>query len=256
MTSRGLTNGAVRVGLVAKGLLYVLLAVVVLQLARPGGGNAQADQEGALRSLSGSTGGTALLLALAIGFGIYAVWQWWCVVRGDDTTARAVAAGRGVIWAGIAFNAGQIAMGGGRGGQDEQSVTATLLNAPFGVWIVAAAGVAIIVGSVFMLRQLKDHGYLDDLRPLPSATRRTVGVAATVGITAKTLVYALAGAFLVRAAVRHEPDSGVGLDGALSQVAKEPYGAVVLTVAAGGMTAYAVWCGLRARYEDIERSDG
>jgi hypothetical protein len=256
MTSRGLTNGVVRVGLVAKGLLYVLLAVVVLQLAQPGGGSEQADQEGALRSLSGSTYGTALLLALAVGFGIYAVWQWWCVVRGDDTTARVVAAGRGVIWASIAFNAGQIALGGGQGGQDEQSITATVLNAPLGLWIVAAVGVAIIVGSLFMLGQIKDHGYLDDLRPLPRRTRRTVSVAATAGIAAKTLVYVLAGAFLVRAAVRHEPDSGVGLDGALSQVAKEPYGAVVLTVAAVGMAAYAVWCGLRARYEDIERSDG
>jgi hypothetical protein len=256
MTSRGLTNGAVRAGLVAKGLLYVLLAVVVLQLARPGGGSEQADQEGALRSLSGSAGGTTLLLALAVGFGIYAVWQWWCAARGDDTSARVVAAGRGIIWASIAFNAGQIALGGGRMGQDEQSITASVLNAPFGVWIVATTGVAIIVGSAFMLGQIKDRGYLDDLRPMPQRTRRTVSVAATVGIAAKTLVYALAGAFLVRAAVRHEPDSGVGLDGALSQVAKEPFGAIVLTVAAVGMAAYAVWCALRARYEDIERSDG
>lgn len=256
MTSERVSVGAARAGLAAKGLLYVLLAVVVLQLAFPGGGGEQADSEGALRSISGTTGGTALLAALAVGFALYAGWQWWCAVKGDDTASRLGAAGRGLLWTAVSFNAAQITFGGGGGGQDEQSITATVLNAPFGTWVVAAAGVVIIVVAVSLLRHVKDHSYLDDLRPMPARTRRAVSVAATLGISAKTLVYALAGAFLIRAAVRHDPENGVGLDGALSQVAQEPYGAYVLTTAALGMAMYAVWCGLRARYEDIRRSDG
>ena len=256
MPRQRITNGVARAGLAAKGLLYVLLAVVVLQLAFPGGGGEQADSEGALRSLSGTTGGTALLLALSAGFALYSGWQWWCVINGDDTVSRLGAAGRGLLWVGVAFNAGQIALGGGGGGSGERSITSAVLNAPFGTWIVAIVGVAIIVIAVSLLRHIKDHSYLDDLRPLSQRARHAVSVAAVVGISAKTLVYSLAGAFLVRAAVRHEPDSGVGLDGALSQVAQEPYGRYVLAVAAVGMAAYAVWCGLRARYEIIERSDG
>lgn len=255
MTSRGLTNGAARTGLVAKGLLYVLLAVVMLQLVIPGGGSEQADSQGALRSLSGTTGGTGLLLALAVGFGFYAAWQAWCAANGDDTASRLGAAGRTVLWAGVSFNAAQIALGGG-GGQNEESITAAVLNAPFGTWVVAAVGVVIVVVAVSLLRHLRGSSYLDDLRPMPQRTRRAVSVAATVGLAAKTLVYALAGVFLVRAAVRHDPDKGVGLDGALSQVAQEPYGAYVLSLAALGMLAYALWCGLRARFEDIDRSDG
>lgn len=255
MTSRRLTAGVARAGLAAKGLLYVLLAVVMLQLAIPGGGSEQADSEGALRSLTGTTVGTALLTALAIGFGFYAAWQAWCVVTGDDTASRLGAGARTLLWAGVSFNAGQIALGGG-GGQEEESITAALLNAPFGTWLVAAAGVVIIVVAASLLRHIKGSSYLDDLRPMPQRTRRAVSVAATVGLGAKTLVYGLAGAFLVRAALRHEPDNGVGLDGALSQVAQEPYGGYVLTVAAVGLMAYALWCGLRARFEDIDRSDG
>lgn len=254
--ANGAANGLARAGLAAKGLLYVLLAVVVLQLAVPGGGSEQADSEGALRSLSGTPGGTALLAALAVGFGLYALWQARCVWTGDDTASRLAASGRALLWAGIAFNAGQITLGGGGGAQDEQSITAAVLNAPFGTWIVATVGVVIIVVAVSLLRHVRGNSYLDDLRPLPQRTRRAVAVAATIGIAAKTLVYALAGAFLIRAAVLHEPDSGVGLDGALSEVAQEPYGTFVLGAAAIGMAAYALWCGLRARYEDVERSDG
>lgn len=256
MTPRHAERGVAKAGLAAKGLLYVLLAVVVLQLAVPGGGGEQADSEGALRSLSGTPGGTALLAALAIGFGFYAFWQWWCVWKGDDTTSRLAAAGRGVLWLGISFNAAQIVLGGGSGGQDEQSITATVLNAPFGTWVVAAAGVVIIGVAVSLLRHVSGRRYLDHFKPLPPRTRRAVSVAAVVGLGAKTLVYGLAGAFLVRAGLQHEPDSGVGLDGALSEVAQEPYGAFVLTAAAIGMAMYALWCGLRARYEDIDRSDG
>lgn len=256
MPRQRISDSLARAGLAAKGLLYLLLAVVVLKLGVPGGGSEQADSDGALRSLSGTTGGTALLLALAVGFGLYAAWQLRCVVTGDDTSARLGAAGRGLLWIGVAFNAGQIAMGGGGGGQNERSITAAVLNAPFGTWLVAAAGITIIAVGLFLLRHIKDHSYLDDLRPMPKRTRHAVSVAAVVGIAAKTLVYVLAGAFLIRAAVRHKANTGVGLDGALSQVAQEPYGTFVLTVAAIGMAAYAVWCGLRARYEDIRRSDG
>jgi hypothetical protein len=256
MTRRRVAAGVARAGLVAKGLLYALLAVVVLKLALPGGGGEQADSEGALRSLTGTTGGTALLAALAFGFGFYALWQGWCVINGEDTKARLAAAGRGLLWAGISFNAGQIAMGAGKGGQDESSITATVLNAPFGTWIVAAVGVAVIAVAAMVLRHVNDDRHMEDLRPMPQRTRKVVATAATVGIVAKTLVYGLAGAFLIRAAVRHEPNNGVGLDGALSQIAKESYGVYVLSAAALGMAAYAVWCGLRARYEDLERSDG
>jgi drug/metabolite transporter superfamily protein YnfA len=76
------------------------------------------------------------------------------------------------------------------------------------------------------------------------------------GITAKAAVYALTGAFLIRAAVREEARSGVGLDGALSTLAREPYGSYLLAAVAGGFAAYALWCWVRARYENIELSDG
>lgn len=250
------TRGAARIGLIAKGVLYGLMAVLIGQLAFFGARGARTDSEGALRTLAGRPFGSSVLLVLAVGFALYAVWQWWCAWDGDDAPSRLAAAGRGLIWLAVAFTAGRIVLGGGDTNGQEEGITAQLLGTPFGTWLVAAVGAVIVIIALALLRHIRDEHYLDDLRPLPRRTRRAVCVAATVGIGAKTTVYSLAGAFLIRAALRHDPDSGVGLDGALSQVAQEPYGRHVLSVCAIGMAAYALWCGLRARYEDIERSDG
>lgn len=255
-TSRQLTRGAARIGLLARGFMFFLLGIVVARLAWRGPSPQATDGQGALRALAAQPAGRVLLAVLALGFVTYAGWQWLCAWRGDETFVRVVAGLRGLLWFGLAATAVRIVMHAGGSANQEESMTARLLNAPFGTWIVAAVGAGIIVGAAVMLRKLRARHFLGDLQPLSGRTRTAVTVAARVGITARSVVYGLAGAFLIRAAATHTPGRGVGLDGALSQVAKEPYGSWLLASAAFGFLAYAVWCGIRARYEDLERSDG
>ena len=255
-THKQAARGAARFGLVARGVLFALLGVLALRVAF-GEGGTQADSQGALRTVANGPLGTALLILLGLGFVVYAVWQAHAAITGDDTRSRITAGARALVWGALAYTAGRYVISGGSGGSnEEESLTATVLNLPFGTWLVALAGAAIIVIGVSFLRRVKDRSYLDDLKPMPAETRRRVCWAATAGLLGRTLVFALLGAFLIRAAVAHKPNSGVGLDGALSQVAQAPYGTYVLVLVAAGMFAYAVWCGLRARYEDIKRSDG
>lgn len=251
-----LTHATARVGLLAKGLMYLLLGVTVARLAGAGPSGRPADGEGVLRTLVAQPAGRALLGLLAVGFAAYALWQLRCAWTNDDVKTRLVAALRFLVWSALGFSAGRIVLKAGGSGNAEQSLTARLLSLPFGAWLVAAIGAGIIVAAVVMLRRLRHDGYLEDLRPLPPPTRRIVSVAATVGIIARSLVYALAGAFLVRAGLTHDPRGGVGLDAALSQVARESYGRYALLCAAIGLGAYAAWCVVRARYEDVEHSEG
>jgi hypothetical protein len=246
---------AARFGLVAKGSLYALLALLVLQVAL-GDRARRPDTQGALRTVAAQPYGRAVLAVLAIGFAVYAAWQVYSAWTGDELRPRLAAAGRALLWTGLAGSAARFVLGNGSSSSSDESITATVMSAPLGPWLVGAAGAAIIVVGVSLLREIRGGRYLQDLRPLPAAKRRVVSLAATTGIIAKTSVWALAGAFLIRAAVRHDPSSGVGLDGALAQVAQERYGFAVLTTCAFGMAAYAVWCALRARYEDVERSNG
>lgn len=250
-----LSRGAARAGLIARGALYAILSVLAFQVAR-GDGSTNADSQGALQAVAATPFGTALLGLLGIGFAAFAGWQARQTWRNDEWPARIRAAGRALLYTALAMSAVRFLTGQSGAGNQEESITARLLDTPPGSWLVGATGLVIVVVALSFLRHVPGRGYLEDFRPLPQRTRNLVSTVAVIGIGAKVVVYALVGTFLVRAAARHNPDSGVGLDGALSRVSNEPYGTLVLTVVATGLMAYALWCGVRARYEDVERSDG
>lgn len=243
-----------RFGLIAKGVLYALLAILALQIAM--GSNAQADSQGALRAVSSGPFGAVLIGLLALGLAGYSGWQWHAAWTGDEWRPRASAGLRAAVYSALTLSAARLLFSAGGSGSTEQSITARLLDLPFGPWLVGLAGVAIAVVGLALLRRIRGHQYFDDLKPMPPRTTRAVKIVSVTGIAARAGVYAMIGAFLVRAALRHKVNSGVGLDGALSKVSNEPYGTYVLAAVAGGFAAYAVWCWVRARYEDIERSDG
>lgn len=236
--------------------MFVLLGIVVARLAWPGPSQRAADGQGAFRTLANQPAGRVLLLVLALGFAAYAAFQVLAAWRGDETLGRVAAGFRALLWTGLAVTAVRVVLHAGGSSNQEESMTARLLDAPFGTWIVATAGAAIVVGALFMLRKVRGNEFMDDLKPLSGRTKTVVTVAARVGIASRSIVYGLVGAFLIRAAATHQPGKGVGLDGALSQVAQESFGPWALACAAVGFTAYAVWCALRARYEDVRRSDG
>ena len=248
-------RGVARTGLVAKGVLYLLLALLALQIAL--GNGADADSQGALRAVAGRPFGSAMLGALALGFAGYAGWQFYKAFSGDGWLVRLTAAVRGVVWSVLAISAARFIFAGSATRPNaEQSITARLLATPFGPWLVGAVGVTVAVIGLSFLRHLRDGRYFDDLKSMPQGTRRIVSAVTITGIGAKSGVYVMAGLFLVRAAVDHKASTGAGLDGALSTVAQQPYGTYVLAAVAGGLASYALWCWVRARYENVEHSDG
>lgn len=249
-----LPDGVARAGLTAKGVVYGLLAVLALQIAM--GDGAQADSQGALRALSRQPVGTGLLALLALGLIGYTVWQAVTVWQCDHWRGRITAGLRMLIWGGLAISALRMVLDAEMTDDQEQNVTAWLLDAPMGQWIVALGGLVLVGVGLAYLRHLKGDRYFKDMGAVPHGTRSWLKGVTVTGIWAKAGVYALVGAFLVRAAIRHEPESGVGLDAALSQVAQRSYGTYVLAAVSIGFAAYGVWCLARARYEDVERSDG
>ena len=85
------------------------------------------------------------------------------------------------------------------------------------------------------------------------AARRTAERVGLVGHVARGAVFALIGAFLMKAAVEFDPSEAEGLDGALARLAGQPYGQVLLGLTAAGLLAYAAYCVLDARYRDSAR---
>ncbi|MDP1806577.1 MAG: DUF1206 domain-containing protein [Acidimicrobiales bacterium] len=63
-----------RAGLVARGLLYVVVAILATQVAA-GHNETRADKQGALQAVVRQPFGRVLVLLLAVGFAGYAAWR-------------------------------------------------------------------------------------------------------------------------------------------------------------------------------------
>jgi Domain of Unknown Function (DUF1206) len=63
-----------RAGLVARGVIYILIGWVAILVALGHSGH-EADQQGALQLLAGTPYGSVSLWLLGIGFAAYALWR-------------------------------------------------------------------------------------------------------------------------------------------------------------------------------------
>jgi Domain of Unknown Function (DUF1206) len=72
-----------------------------------------------------------------------------------------------------------------------------------------------------------------------------------LGHLARFVVFALIGLFLLRAAWEYDSSEARGLDGALLEIAQQPYGGLLLGAVAAGLLAYALYCFVQARYRRI-----
>jgi Domain of Unknown Function (DUF1206) len=245
-----------RFGFAAKGVLYGIVALIAIQVAVDGG--KPEDKKGALQAVAEQPYGEILLGILAAGLAAYALWRFVEAAVGprDEDGAKAlgkriVALGKGVLYAGLFAVAVAILVGAGGGGGSEDETTATLLDLPGGVWIVTAIGVGLLAAALFNGYRGVTRKFCDDLRGMSPGEERWVKRIGVLGHLARMVVFGLMGAFLVKAALEYDPDEAVGLDGALLEVAQQPFGPYLLGLVAAGLLAYGLFCLVQARYREL-----
>jgi hypothetical protein len=83
---------------------------------------------------------------------------------------------------------------------------------------------------------------------MSSHERRLFMVFGRVGLTARALVFALIGYFLLRTAIKFNPEDAIGVDGALARLHHEPLGRWLLGLTAAGLITFAAFSLIEARY--------
>jgi hypothetical protein len=247
-----------RAGLVAYGLVHLLIGWLALKIAWSGAAGKSADTSGAMTTLAAQPFGKVLLWVVAVGLVALALWQvsetiWahryrrgvaW--VRGKVISAASV-----LVYLALGASAVSVALGSGASSsQSEQHTTSGVLALPGGRVIVVGAGLVIIgVGVAGLVKGArKSFSEEIDMTSMSSAARTGVTRLGQVGYIAKGLALGVVGALLTYATLSFERQNTQGLDGAMQTILVQPFGKFLLTAVALGFLAFGVFTILQSRY--------
>jgi hypothetical protein len=230
---------------------------VIVRIAVGDGGNA--DQSGALETVSATTGGTIALVLAAAAFVAMALWRLAETAIGVHATEpddgdhgpsalldRGKALSLAVIYLAFAWTAARFALGDhSSSGSENAGLSARLMESTAGTLLLVVVGVVVVCVGAYHVYKGVTRAFLDDLTV---DGHPTVVVAGVVGYAAKGIVLAAAGVLVVVAAIRADPSKATGLDGAVKTLGSLAAGPTLLVVAAVGLAAYGVYAFVMARW--------
>lgn len=246
---------AARIGLIARGVVYVIFGIIAFNLARGDSSSGDPSTKGALGELAGKSYGAVLLVLLGVGLALYALACAVAAVRGhggkkpgeSDTTDRLADAGRAVVNGSLSAVAFKVLADGrreaGSGSKTEKQFTARVLDWPGGPLIVGAAALAVVGWGLWQLKKAYTASFVKGLHfgSISERARRIVIGLGRAGYAARGVVFVLVGWFLIHAALDHQPDDAVGIDGALRRLIDASYGPFALALVGLGVIAFGLW---------------
>ena len=252
-----------RAGLVARGLLYLVVAALALRVAT-GHDDVRSDKQGALQAVVRQPFGRVLVLLLAAGFAGYALWRFVEAAAGPagepdtpkSTLKRVGYALRGGLYTLFSASAVKVFIWSQRAASSDTSEadwTARVLNWPGGTWLVEVAGLVVIGEALYVGWRGLAGKFRKQLKAVEMgrAERLWIRGVGTVGNIARMLVTLTIGVLLIAAARSHDPGRAVGIDGALKRLADGPFGPTVLVAIAVGLAAYGLYSLAEARYRRV-----
>lgn len=241
-----------RVGYAAKGAVYLLVGYIAAKAALAAGSPKGAS--GALRELVDG-GGHVIVLAIAAGLVAHVLWRVVQALMDPEHPGERGRAGArlfylvsGAIYGSLAYTAFKLSNGLGDGGEQEESIAATLLAQPFGPWLLGALGLGVVG---YGLHQLYKGWRGDVTRHLGIGDRdkhRVIVAIGRFGTAARGVVFGIIGTFFIDAARHHNARAAGGTDDALRWLGQD----WMLAIVAIGLMAYGLLQLAKARYRRIE----
>lgn len=248
-----------RAGLAARGVLYILLGWVAILVAFGQTSGSQANQEGALQVLGRQSYGVVSLWLLGTGFAGYALWRLieaaaGVTGEGNGVGPRLKSLVRGLVYAGFAYLTFQIIAGtAGNQSKKQQDLTAKVMHHSGGQVLVGIAGAVIVIIGVALVLEGLRRKFLERLQTsqMSPRTRRLVEWLGVIGTAARGAVFALVGVLVIDAAITYKPAKASGVDKALLTLRNQPFGEVLLLLAALGLLIFGVYGLCEARWHKI-----
>lgn len=236
-----------RVGFAARGLLYIVIAILVIQSGRA------EDPSGALSYLADGAG-KWLLALMAAGFVAYGIWRLSDAafnIEQHDPDAKGLrqrlgAGGSGVVHLLLAYQAIRLMQGSGNsGGNGAQENAQTALQLPGGQLVLIIAGLVLIGAGAFQFIKAAKTSFCDKLEP-GMANRPWVKIMGRLGYSARGLVFVISGFFILKSGLSERSSEAGGMEQALAWLTS-PWDVVV----AIGLLMFGLFSLVEARYRII-----
>lgn len=260
-----------RTGYAAKGVVYLVIGILAVQLALAGSGGETSSTRGALQRISEASFGQVALLIVTIGLAAHTLWRLFQAAMDPEAAQSsdgekkrwlkrgfflisAVAYGL-LTYSGIEIltglgGGGEGGGGGSGGGRSNAAWTAELMSMTFGVWLVGIVGAGVVIRGLMQFVKAYTQGFQDKMSSFDFGPKRRTWIirVSRLGLTARGVVFGIIGGSIVYAAVTHDPEEARGLEGALDMLISRPW---LLGGLGAGLACYAVYQWVKARYRII-----
>lgn len=254
---------AAQIGLLAKGLVYIILGALAFMAAFEIGGhsNQEATTTGTLNFVQDAPGGTVLLVLLTAGLFCYVIWR--MVETFTNTKGKEKSWQRrfryftsGLAYLALAYTAFQMILhqSNGSNGDKNQKLAAQAMHESMGPWLVGMAALALIGIGIYQIHYGLSGKYKKHLQDLQLHSQATAILARTgkVGYVARGIVWLIVAYLLLRAALDANAAEAGDTGKAFQFLEASPWGSYLLGALGVGLVAFGVFNFLRARYERFD----
>jgi hypothetical protein len=256
-----------RVGMFAKGVVYVILGILTAMYAFGSGGQ-KADKDTTLQFVYQQPFGKVLLALLAAGLICYVVWRFIQAFRdpenkGDDKSGigkRIGYAASGVLYGVLAFEAIRMLFSNGSsggGGDQKETIVGMLLGQPFGQILVGIVAVVFFGKAIYQIYRAVSGKFAKKVQDseLDHRVKDILRKAGYVGYIARGIVIGIIGYSFLRAAIEANPNEAGGTQQAFDFIqASTAWGTILLGIIAIGLACYGVFMFVKARYRVLPSS--
>jgi hypothetical protein len=237
----------------SEGLLYLLIGAFGL-LATIDASRHPNGTRGVLITLSLTTPGTLLLVAVALGLASFVTWQLLIAVRDPEHrrdrnrgSRRLIRVGHllsGVLHSALVIEAMRILFGvaGTASGERAQKEwIARAFGIPCGRYVVGAVGIGISLYGLYQCYRAVTRNKDSRVDLSRTRLRPILEALGIFGLLSRGVMFAVIGGHLTHAAWRVHAQYAVGIAGALGTLRQHSYGEWVLGTVTIGLMSYGLW---------------
>jgi hypothetical protein len=254
-------NPIARIGLVAKGIIYLVLGCLAFMAAFEIGGqeDTAANRKGVFHAIKEAPGGLWLLILLSAGLICYSVWRGIEALSKNNQlkwSKRLRYLFSGLTYLSVAYTAIRIiGHTSGESGDANQHLATRLMQTMYGQWLLGLLALVMAGTGIYQLWYGLSEKYKKHVQQLGQrAATSMLLYSGKIGYVARGVVWLLIAYLLLQAALHANANEAGDSGKAFLFIENTRFGSYLLGIIGIGLMAYGFFSFIRARYESFQHA--